>query len=257
MWRAVARDSTHNQRPRPSGSPTGVAGLRRVTGVVAGGVWWFGCGSGGYAPAVCDRGRGRAARVALAGRLPELGPREWCVRRSRTGDGAGPIPSRAGAAAGGAVDGGIAAGAGVEAICSSYGIPRAEVSRRGSRHPARAALAYVARQRTTATHAELMGVLGVSRPGSVPNLTRRFAAWLRSDVRVREPFQRIEEELDRLGPPEGCDQSGRGAPPVDRNGEPDLCLLGSPVERDKRRNVFRKALRKETRGSTTGLVAPP
>jgi hypothetical protein len=84
-----------------------------------------------------------------------------------------------------------------EAICSSYGIPPAEVSR----HPARAALAYVARQRTTATHTELMRVLGVSRPESVPNLTRWFAAWLRSDVRVREPFQRIEEELDRLGPP--------------------------------------------------------
>ena len=89
-----------------------------------------------------------------------------------------------------------------EAVCSSYGIPRAELSRRGSRHPARAALAYVARRQTTATHAELMGLLGVSRPESVPNLTRRFVSWLTSDVRTRERFRRIEEELDRLRPSE-------------------------------------------------------
>ena len=38
----------------------------------------------------------------------------------------------------------------------------------------------------------------------------------------------------------GCDQSGRGAPPLDRNGEPDPCLLGSPVGRDKGRNALRK-----------------
>jgi Cupin-like domain len=40
--------------------------------------------------------------------------------------------------------------------------------------------------------------LGVSRPESVPNLTRRFAAWLRTDVRAREQFSRIEEDLDRM-----------------------------------------------------------
>jgi len=55
----------------------------------------------------------------------------------------------------------------------------------------------------------------------------------------------------------GCDQSGRGAPPLNRNGEPDPCLLGSPAGRDKGRNAFRKALRKETRELTTGLVALP
>ena len=89
-----------------------------------------------------------------------------------------------------------------EAVCSSYQIPPSALSHRGSRQPARAALAYVARQRTTATHAELMALLGVSRPESVPNLTRRFANWLTSDVRVREQLSRIEEELDRLGVPE-------------------------------------------------------
>ena len=46
---------------------------------------------------------------------------------------------------------------------------------------------------------ELLGWLGVSRPESVPNLTRRLRTWLTSDVRVRQHFRRIEEELDRLG----------------------------------------------------------
>jgi hypothetical protein len=88
-----------------------------------------------------------------------------------------------------------------EAVCSSYRIPPSALSHRGSRQTARAALAYVVRLRTTATHAELMSLLGVSRPESVPNLTRQFANWLTSDVRVREQLSRIEEELDRLGPP--------------------------------------------------------
>jgi hypothetical protein len=42
-----------------------------------------------------------------------------------------------------------------------------------------------------------MGLLGVSRPESVPNLTRRFGSGLASDVRVREQFFRLEEDLDR------------------------------------------------------------
>ena len=42
-----------------------------------------------------------------------------------------------------------------EVVCGMYGIKRAELSRRGSRHPARAALAYLARRRTAATNAEL------------------------------------------------------------------------------------------------------
>jgi hypothetical protein len=96
-----------------------------------------------------------------------------------------------------------------EAVCSSYEIPRAALSHRGSRHPARAALAYVARQRTTATHAQLMILLGVSRPESVPNLTRRFATWLASDVRVREQFGQIEDKLDRL---EGSEKTRNSTP---------------------------------------------
>jgi hypothetical protein len=39
------------------------------------------------------------------------------------------------------------------------------------------------------------------RPESVPNLMRRFANWLRSDVRVREHLSRIEEDLERIRSP--------------------------------------------------------
>jgi len=61
------------------------------------------------------------------------------------------------------------------------------MSRRGSRHEARAALAYLARRHTVATNASLAEVLGVSRPDPVPKLMRRFARWLteREDVRQR------------------------------------------------------------------------
>jgi len=63
-----------------------------------------------------------------------------------------------------------------EVVCALYEVDRAERRHRGSRHPARAALAYLARSRTAATNAELAAVLGLSRAESVPNLTRRFAA---------------------------------------------------------------------------------
>jgi hypothetical protein len=86
-----------------------------------------------------------------------------------------------------------------EAVCASYGIDRWELARRGSRHPARAALAYLARRRTTATNADLMAMLGVSRAESVPNLTRRFGAWLLSDAGIREQLHRLEERLDAVG----------------------------------------------------------
>jgi len=71
----------------------------------------------------------------------------------------------------------------------------AELTRRGSRHEERAALAYLARQHTEAKHAELAEVLGVSRPDSVSNLTRRFAGWLAVRKGVRERLKRLEADL--------------------------------------------------------------
>src|ERR1017187_10738663 len=79
-------------------------------------------------------------------------------------------------------------------VCANYEVERTELGRRGTRHPARAALAYLARRRTAATNAELAAVLGVSRAESVPNLTRRFGAWLETDARVREQLRGLEEE---------------------------------------------------------------
>ena len=86
-----------------------------------------------------------------------------------------------------------------EAICASYEVNRAELRRRGSWRPARAAMAYLARSRTAATNAELARVLGLARAESVPNLTRRFASWLASDRRVREQLRGLEAELGESG----------------------------------------------------------
>jgi putative transposase len=82
-----------------------------------------------------------------------------------------------------------------EVVCAEYGIELSELSRRGSRAPARAAMAYLARRHTAATNGELTEILGVSRAESVPNLTRRFAAWLSSDSLVRKQLRRLEDKL--------------------------------------------------------------
>ena len=62
------------------------------------------------------------------------------------------------------------------------------------------ALAYLAPSRTAATNAGSAAVPGLSRAESVPNLTRRFAAWLTTDARVRERLRGLEEQLDESGP---------------------------------------------------------
>ena len=87
-----------------------------------------------------------------------------------------------------------------DVVCASYEIDRAELQRRGSRHLARAALAYLARSRTVATNADLAALLGVSRAESVPNLTRRFAALLATDAKTRQQLKRLESQLDERGP---------------------------------------------------------
>jgi putative transposase len=89
-----------------------------------------------------------------------------------------------------------------EAVCASYGIEPSELSQRGSRNPARAAMAYLARRYTTATNGELTAIRGVSRAESVPNLTRRFETWLSTDARVRKQLQRLQEDLSAVLPTE-------------------------------------------------------
>jgi REP element-mobilizing transposase RayT len=89
-----------------------------------------------------------------------------------------------------------------EVVCREYEVDLSELSRRGSRHEARAALAYLARRRTTASHGRLAELLGVSRPDSVPNLTRRFSRWLAQREAVRERLEALEDQLHQAEPAE-------------------------------------------------------
>ena len=77
------------------------------------------------------------------------------------------------------------------------------IGRRGSRHQARAALAYLARRHTAVPNSELAEVLGVSRPDCVPNLTRKFAGWLATRADVRRRLAQLEDQLDRALEPAG------------------------------------------------------
>ena len=72
-------------------------------------------------------------------------------------------------------------------------------SPRGSRSPARAALAYLAKHHTEATRAELVPILGLSRPESVPNLSARFAALLQSESNARRDLLALERALGLSG----------------------------------------------------------
>lgn len=83
----------------------------------------------------------------------------------------------------------------VQTVCRHYGVDRSELARRGSRSPARAALAFLARKYTEATLADLVPVLGVSRPQSVPNLTRRFSTWLENQNDARRDLKRLQAQL--------------------------------------------------------------
>jgi REP element-mobilizing transposase RayT len=89
----------------------------------------------------------------------------------------------------------------IDAVCNYYGIEHDALGRRGSGVLAHAALAYVARARTTATNAELAPILGLSRPESVPNLTRLFRARLKTETRVRADLRSLEEAIDQDGSP--------------------------------------------------------
>jgi REP element-mobilizing transposase RayT len=82
-----------------------------------------------------------------------------------------------------------------QVVCAEYGIEPSALAVRGSRHPARAAIAYLARRHTPASNRELTALLGLSRPESVPNLTRRFQASLKSDPRTKQQLRRLDEAL--------------------------------------------------------------
>ncbi|HEV3122801.1 MAG TPA: hypothetical protein VGY53_12895, partial [Isosphaeraceae bacterium] len=60
------------------------------------------------------------------------------------------------------------------------------------------AFAYLARQYTEATNAELSPLLGRSRPECVPSVTGRFVELLSRDKSQREHLRRLEKVLDPL-----------------------------------------------------------
>ncbi len=73
----------------------------------------------------------------------------------------------------------------IEAVCKEYNVERGALAARGSRSAARAALAYLAKHYTECTRADLVAILGLSRPESVPNLSARFATLLATDTRAK------------------------------------------------------------------------
>ena len=83
----------------------------------------------------------------------------------------------------------------IDAVCSRYGVDRGQLAERGSRSQARAALAYLAKHHTESTRAELVPILGLSRPESVPNLSARFALLLDGDGRARRDLRALEFDL--------------------------------------------------------------
>lgn len=69
-------------------------------------------------------------------------------------------------------------------------------------HEDRAALAQLAREHTASTNADLVKSLGVARPESVPNLTRRFAAWFGTKRDERTRLKQLEAALNASELPE-------------------------------------------------------
>src|SRR5271165_4549196 len=67
------------------------------------------------------------------------------------------------------------------------------------RSQARAALAYLAKHHTESTRAELVPILGLFRPESVPNLSARFAALLQTQSNARRDLVALELALGLSG----------------------------------------------------------
>lgn len=84
-----------------------------------------------------------------------------------------------------------------EAVCRYYKIDREILSQRGDSHIARAAAAWLSRRLTTVTLRELAAPLGLGRPESVSNLTRRMERQLAKDPKMKKDLAKIESRLAR------------------------------------------------------------
>ncbi len=83
----------------------------------------------------------------------------------------------------------------IEAVCKTYHVDRGELAARGTRSPARAALAYLAKHHSECTRTDLVPILGLSRPESVPNLSARFATLLSTDPNAKSKLAALELSL--------------------------------------------------------------
>jgi hypothetical protein len=77
------------------------------------------------------------------------------------------------------------------AVTSFYGLDDAALSRRHDPHVARAVAAWLCGRHTEASLRELAASLGLSRPDSVPNLTRRFETRLKTSPELSNDLAEI------------------------------------------------------------------
>ena len=82
-----------------------------------------------------------------------------------------------------------------DAVLRQHGRSADALMRRGARDPCRGLAAYLARRSTDATLREVAKGLGLSRPDSVPNLTRRIEKALATSPGLRDDLRAIEESL--------------------------------------------------------------
>jgi putative transposase len=82
-----------------------------------------------------------------------------------------------------------------DAVLKHFGRSADALIRRGARDPCRGLAAYLARRTTGATLRELARDLGLSRPDSVPNLTRQIERALATSPGLRDDLRAIEESL--------------------------------------------------------------
>lgn len=81
------------------------------------------------------------------------------------------------------------------AVSRYFNVDPSLFARRGNRHIARAAAAWLSRRLTTATLRELAAPLGLSRPDCVSNLTRRMEHYLQQHPKVKKDLAKLEVRL--------------------------------------------------------------
>ena len=93
------------------------------------------------------------------------------------------------------------------AVTSFYGLDDVALSRRHDPHLARAVAAWLCRRHTEASLRELAAPLGLSRPDSVPNLTRRIETRLKTSPELSNDLAEI---LKRASSPDVGLNKGNG-----------------------------------------------